>query len=640
MAALPFDQTDREQWQKLRSNERCERCGHRGYCMYTSRKVYCMFDPDGAHHSGFDKAGAPYYLHWRTGETPPTPLRVVRPDERPDWTKPSPITCRKLYTAIADRYARTPTPKAASEADRRRFGNYTHAAGQVGEYFYLDPTDVLRWLHAEGWRQDAIAAGILNPDGSLSKALKGRKVYAWRRQGQVYDLRGRAYEDGDEPKVLSLRGSREERGCEAIFYHHDQILDAADGGHLRLAGGHEKADALLAAGYSAVGTNEGQVSDAMLAELVNACVGLVTIHVDGEDPKPRADGTTPPISEGQRLALALAERLEAAGIAVRLAEPEREPGSPKLDADTLLRDGGPEAVRACDRASVPLAVYRRRLGVAPTVEEGASVEELRRQVDTLREQVERERREKAEVIALNRSIRHTLANAALKQEGRAAIGLALELWDRRSRPETESVVDMEEGVRYFRYYNDSAGRYVGMSGDAVGKSKARLESWGLLKSTTKTVPTVDPESRQPGWKRESYLHVDAASIPDWLEQVATFTPTEAQAEQVGKRKWGRQPRCEQHPDAGVIVTTTTTCAECGKVLEETVTRQDAEGNVVETRATPSKPRVTVYPSTGRIKVGDTTRDGGKPQDAAYKVTSTEGVSFPADDADEWEEIAL
>src|SRR3712207_4148763 len=100
MAALPFDQTDREQWQKRRSNERCERCGHRGYCMYNSRKVYCMFDPDGAHYSGVDRAGAPYYLHWRTGEMPPTPLRVVRADERPDWTKPSPITCRKLYTAI------------------------------------------------------------------------------------------------------------------------------------------------------------------------------------------------------------------------------------------------------------------------------------------------------------------------------------------------------------------------------------------------------------------------------------------------------------------------------------------------------------------------------------------------------------
>ena len=311
--------TEREPWQKLRGNERCEACGHRGYCMYNSRKVYCMF-PDGgrpALHTDTDKAGAHYAIYPRTGATAPDPIPFPRRDERPDWARPDALACEFLYTTIAERCADNPTPDAGREADECRFGDHAAGVRAVSDHFYIRrPEHLLAWLDREGRTQDAKNAGILTKRGQLSPALLDRKIYAYRdERGRVKDLKGRAY-DGGEPKVRCLAGSREDRGAAGTWYQHRGIADAAAlGGHIRIAGGHEKADALNYAVGATVGTNEGQASDGMIAALTAAGIILATIHADGEDPK---EGKA--ISEGQRLALALGERLEAAGIAVRIAE--------------------------------------------------------------------------------------------------------------------------------------------------------------------------------------------------------------------------------------------------------------------------------------------------------------------------------
>src|SRR5215211_7938760 len=124
MIALP-SAYDREPFQPLRPSETCEACGHKGWCMQTSTTIWCMRNPDGAYATKVDKNGATVYLHRRTGAPAPTPIRVAR-EARHD--APSPITCRLLYTMLADRYAGTSAPKPALAADERRFGKYAHMA--------------------------------------------------------------------------------------------------------------------------------------------------------------------------------------------------------------------------------------------------------------------------------------------------------------------------------------------------------------------------------------------------------------------------------------------------------------------------------------------------------------------------------
>jgi len=606
--------TDREPWQKLRSNEQCEACGHRGYCMYNSGKVYCMF-PDGkdgkqvALHAGHDKAGASYAIYRRTGAAAPDPIPFPRRDERPDWERPDPLACEILYTAIAARCVDNPTPDAAREADERRFGEPVADVRAVSDHFYIQHPDALiAWFASEGRTQDAKNAGILTKRGQLSPALLNRKVFAYRdERGRVKDLKGRAY-DGSTPKVLSLAGSREERGAARTWYHHRRITDAAEhGGHLRIAGGHEKADALNLAVGATVGANEGQASDGMIAALVAAGIIVATIHADGEDPK---EGKA--ISEGQRLALALGERLEAAGIAVRIAEPLRSPGEPKLDADTILRDHGPEALRDIDRRALPLFVYRQHLGDLQP-QDAAQVAQLAAHVARLQEAVRTARDERDQAQEWNRLTFAALragggGTPLMKKVGRAGLGLVVE-WDAR-RHQGHDQIDPETGERWVEMDLGAAGENVGLGDDATGATLTFLCAEGLARKRIKWLTIENPTPGQFPRRKQLLVHFPQGTREAALAAIAALRPEITATVQP---HGGKRTRCEKHPEAGTktTITSVTTCAECGDVLESPPSRvewHDTDGR----RTDPPAP-------SGEVQ----------PQDAGYKLTySAETLDTP------------
>ncbi|MDP9371683.1 MAG: hypothetical protein M3Q65_04350, partial [Chloroflexota bacterium] len=379
-------------WRHATRREPCEACGSPDWCQVSPTLIMCMHPERVTDRAPLrlkkTRDGDPYGLYARDGRAAPTPIRTPRRAERADWTAPNAATCRALYGALVARHeGAAPSPERLA-ADARRFGEHAAAVRAVEDAIEIPRADhagLLRWLQDEGRRGDAIAAGLLTQVGRsvrLAGALDGRKVYVRRRGGQVYDLRGHALDPGAEPKLLNLSGRQEDRGCAGVWYH-DDLLDAAPGGHIRIAAGHAKADALNAAGLPAVFANEGSASPEQIARLGEGGIILATIHADAEEPKPGQ-----PISEGQRKAISMGELLEAAGIAVRIAEAERPAGGPKLDADNVLRDGGPEALRALDLAAVPLATYRRRLGVEEAAPP-ARVAELERENATLAVALER-----------------------------------------------------------------------------------------------------------------------------------------------------------------------------------------------------------------------------------------------------------
>lgn len=590
---------DAPPFRKLRNNEKCEGCGHAGWCMVSETTIWCMRNAVGAYHTKPDTNGQPVYLHHCTGvaRAEPTPIRRI--DDRPDWEQPEPIVCDLIYTTLAARCADNPTPDVAHAADARRFGEHAAGVRAVSDHFYIrHPENVIAWLDREGRIQQAKNAGVLTKRGQLSPALLDRKIFVYRDEhGRAKDLRGRAC-DSSTPKVRSLAGGREERGAAGIWYQHRHIAAAAQGGHLRLAGGHEKADALNYAVGLTIGANEGQASDSMIAALVDAGIVVATIHADSEDPK---DGKT--ISEGQRLAVALGERLEEAGIAVRIAEPLRSPGEPKLDADTILRDHGPAALRDIDRRALPLSVYRQRLGDLQP-QDAAQVSQLSEHVARLQEAVRTAREERDQARELNRLTLATLraghgANPKMKTVGRSGLGLVIE-WDAR-RAQGRAEVDPETGERWVEIDLGAAGENVGQSDDATGAALTFLCNEGIARKRIKWLTIDNPAPDQYPRRKQLLVHFPQGTREAALAAIADLRPVES--EKV-KPYGGSRPRCDKHPDAGTKTTITreTSCAECGEVIERSIRqeRHDADGQ----------------------------RADLQPQDAGYKTYSEETLGTP------------
>lgn len=513
---------EREPWTKLRSNERCERCGHRGYCMVNSAKIYCMWPDQDALRRGVDKAGAEYGIYPRTGAAPPTPIRQAR-DERPDWERPNPATCAYLYTALAELCAHTAGPAAARDADRERFGDYAEGARAISDHFYISPenaTAFLARLREEGRIPDARAAGLLDRYDQL--VFTRRKVYPWREGNVVRDLRGRAYLPTKGPKVKNLAGSRDERGCAHTFYRGDQLAGATDQ-RVVLAGGHEKADALNYAGLLAIASNEGQLADAQLAALRAARPALVVIFADGEDPK--SDKT---LSEGQRLAIAAGERAEAHGLIVAIAEPAHEPGT-KADADSILRDQGPEALRTLVRGAVPLAVYRQALGAEPAHAPATLVEELRAQLHLVRQ----ERDDLKERLA---SWTAALENQPFAKPALAAIGIS-KVWDKH-RVAGDTVTDAD-GVEWVHVPNWEVARAIGASDDtATARTKelaAARDANGAPLLVKKLVNVRDPDDPTKT-QRHQYMTIADPTPPAFLRRVAAYDPQKPEEARHGGRR--------------------------------------------------------------------------------------------------------
>jgi len=471
--------TEREAppFRKLRNNETCEGCGHDGWCMVSETTIWCMRSAVGpnnvpAYATKTDAAGRTVYLHQRNGTTRAEPTPIRRPDERPDWAQPDQARCTALYNDLVANMT-IPAPPEAHAADARRFGDHVAAVTAVEDAVYFrPPAELLRWCQEQGRWQDAIASGVIH-EGKIAGALIGAKVHIYREHGQIRNLKGRKLDPDAKVKALSLYGTREGRGCPHVLYQHDQLLHVADG-LLVLAGGPAKVDACRAAGFHATGGEE-TLSDAQIAQIAAARPAGVVIVTDGENPKVAGE-----LSPGQQHTLAMGERLEnRGGVAVRVAEPSREPGSAKVDADSLLRDQGPEALRALVRSAVPLSVYRRQIGAdgqpheADTsrllAERDALIVTLRADVARLGDQVRERDRELAEVREERDFFRRCL-DCPDPVVGRALPVMAEEL----HRAYQHGAPLVQDGLEFVRFNFERAAEGKPINRGALATAAARL----------------------------------------------------------------------------------------------------------------------------------------------------------------------
>jgi hypothetical protein len=547
-------------WQRVNRKERCPVCGHDSWCgMIVGELVACMRQADGAKFSKPGKDGQLRHYHDWPDRAAPIPIRPA-PERPVDWAAPAATTCRALYSAIAARYAGHPRSKAcAAEADRR-FGDRALDALAASDSFEVDERDLLAWLDAEGRFADAKSAGILTPDGALAPALKGRKVYAFRLpNGEVANLRGRDLTGRSPLKVLDLAGGYEERGADAGLYHAERVADVADGaGWLHLAGGCEKADALLAAGFAAVSTpGEGTLFDAALAELTARRVLSVAVWLDAEDAK---EGEA--LSAGRRLGLAVAERLAGAGISVRVVEPAREPGSPKRDADGILRDGGPGALWDCWAASEDLAAFRARAGVAMP----AGAEALRAENTRLRD-------ENARLIAERRTMLRACANEKISNTGVRLTGSAVAFeYAARVEQHFHKHGEQPDFDGWVPVSRRQLAESTGHKPRRITNHLKQLEEYGILERDLRpgAVRLVNADGEVYNKPVDIlYVRMKRRRALDNLEELAALDP--------GEEEHRGGPRaCPKHPEADYIVDTTTEkverCAVCEDELGRTVER--------------------------------------------------------------------
>ena len=367
------------------------------------------------------------------------------------------------------------------------------------------------------------------------------KVYVYREHGQVRNLKGRKFDPAAKVKALSLHGTRDERHCADILYQHDQLALVADR-LLVIAGGPAKVDACLAAGFHTVGGEES-LSDAQIAAIAAAHPAGVVIVADGEDAKVAGE-----LSPGQQHALAMAERLEEiGGLAVKVAEPARAPGSPKVDADNLLRDGGPEALRDLVRGAVPLATYRCGLGIVRA--DAAHLARVQAELRAAREERDQAKEWNRLTFAALRAGKGD--TPLMKKVGRAALGLVVE-WDSRLRDTRGTMVD-PDGERWVELNLAAAGENVGVGDDATGSTLTYLCNNGLAKKMTKWVPVEHPEPGQFARRKQLLVHFPQGSKEAVVAAIATHRP-EVRPDQ---QPWGgaRGPACPAHPEAGTKTTT-------------------------------------------------------------------------------------
>lgn len=360
-----------ERWTRVNRRNRCLICDRDSWCQITLDGLVakCMRVADGSFKTGEQKDGNQYYLH-HLGHTS---IHVARPPQRqvrPAWDAPDLVAHRAVYGLVVQRCAVLP-PRAMAEIVRR-FGPYADRVIAEFGIGYCDTTTALvESLNAAGRRYHAIDAGVLTAQGHVCRSLRGKLLIPYRRDGLVWDIRGSGLKDDGDTKAKSLLGGYAKRGVKGTFFNHDALGALDDGSTIHLAGGEWKAIALALAGLPTIGTRgEGELDDEQLAELTAAGVVEVVLHIDAENPKPDRPRTMAglPLSAGRDLGLRKAQRLVEAGFRVRVAEPTRQPGSPKVDPDSLLRDAGEDAVRAYAAQALPLKEFRTSIGLlaAPT----------------------------------------------------------------------------------------------------------------------------------------------------------------------------------------------------------------------------------------------------------------------------------
>ncbi len=357
--------TRTEAWKRVTRHDPCPICQKDHWCRVSPDGAFvcCMFNFDQAHRIGQLKSGEPYALHRLRDDRPYEP-------QSPTFTTPTPeddagfdvLTARAVY-AVTAAHCAAEIPDFVRAELVRRFGPvYGPLAIERFGLGYCNSPQLVKALDAVGRRTEALAAGVLHPQrGQAVHSLAGRITIPYRGGGGVLDIRGAGIKGRGETKEMSLPGGYIERDVVGTFFNHDALDNLAPGEPVHIAGGAYKTMALALCELPAIGTRgEGELSDAQIAALQAVGVTDVVLHIDAEEAK---EGER--LSSGRRLGLPKAERLAAAGFVVAIAEPAREPGTPKVDPDALLRDFGARAVRNYATSPISLEAWRVNIGVQP-----------------------------------------------------------------------------------------------------------------------------------------------------------------------------------------------------------------------------------------------------------------------------------
>jgi len=357
--------TRSEAWKRVTRHDPCPKCESDHWCKVSpdGAVVCCMFNFDQASRVGQLKSGEPYAVHRLRDDRPYEP-------QAPTFTIPTPeddagfdvLTARAVY-AVTAAHCAAELPDFVRAELVRRFGPiYGPLAIERFGLGYCNSPQLVKALDAAGRRTEALAAGVLHPQrGQAVHSLAGRITIPYRRGGGVLDIRGAGIKGRGETKEMSLPGGYVERDVVGLFFNHDALDNLRPGEPVHIAGGAYKAMALVLCELPAIGTRgEGELSDAQIAALQAAGVTDVVLHIDAEEAK---EGER--LSSGRRLGLPKAERLAAGGFVVAIAEPAREPGTPKIDPDSLLRDFGVRAVRNYATSPISLEAWRVNIGVQP-----------------------------------------------------------------------------------------------------------------------------------------------------------------------------------------------------------------------------------------------------------------------------------
>ncbi len=580
--------TRTEAWKRVTRHDPCPICEKDHWCKVSpdGAVVCCMFNFDQAYRIGQLQSGEPYALHRLRDDRPYEPqaptFTISTPEDDAGFDV---LTARAVYAVTADHCAAAIPDFVRAELVRRFGPIYGPLAIERFGLGYCNSPQLVQALDAAGRRTDALAAGVLHPQrGQAVHSLAGRITIPYRRGGGVLDIRGAGIKGRGETKEMSLPGGYIERDVAGTFFNHDALDNRAPGEPVHIAGGAYKTMALALCALPAIGTRgEGELSDAQIAALQAAGVTAAVLHIDAEEAK---EGER--LSSGRRLGLPKAERLAAAGIRVLIAEPAREPGTPKIDPDSLLRDFGVRAVRNYATSPLSLAAWRVAIGVAdPEVSE-----EWQRKYAGAQRML-------ANVMQVRR-------NAAIKAERDTLTACILHI----AGEQANGRADAEGWVRQpARTVADSVGKGVA----AVRTHRQRGEEWGLL--DLKLVTEYDGQSGQ----RRTVTY--ARTKPDdALDKLISIDPVREE-----KASWGGKrepcPRCGSQRRRTIV-----TCADCQLEFSDTITAPTPEDNTVadvsaradepasipptsveELAATPTYPEgPSGYPATdvGPVKVAE------------------------------------
>lgn len=556
--------TRTEKWPHVTRHDPCPICQKPDWCTVSpdGAVACCMRVTDNAFKIGRLKSGEPYGLHRLRDDRPrddaaPRPRPQPTPPDDDGFDVP---TARAVYAVVAEACAAGLPDHAVAEL-RRRFGPvYGPLAAREFGIGYCDSPALAKALGSVGRRSDAVAAGVLRPaTGQAVRSMGGRLVIPYRRGGGTWDLRGSGIKGRDETKEMSLPGSYASREVDGLFFNHDALDALPPGGTIHLAGGAWKTIALHLAGLPAIGTRgEGELGDAQIAALVAADVAEVILHIDAEDPRDGED-----LSPGRRLALPKADRLEAAGLRVLVAEPPREPGTGKADPDALLREFGPRLVRAYALSALPLAAWRVAIGVASA---GVPPE--------VAQEIEEQRRKAARAQQTLTSFIRIRSNNHIKSERDTIAAVALDLMAASANGQADP-----EG--WVRQTASTIAATVGKGEKRVQVHRQRAADWGLIE--LKQVEEFDPQTRQ----RRTPYYVRAKESPEKiLDVLVTLNPTRIDRK-TGEEKaeWGG----ERHPCASCGSTNTRravviVCGDCGHVSKPLSDRNGAASAVPSAQA--------------------------------------------------------